>query len=297
LTLTSGVATDVTLTVTPHGRNLSCVTILMPAGFSGVSASVVTAPGTSWAGSIGAGPPTLVTFATNNNPDRLKTTTGRFVIRVIATSGPLAAWKASAYQDFQPCSDSQGAPLLPLPPFVILPGLIPTPTPAPTPTPTPSARPSPTPVRPSPLRSPSPTPVATATARPSAGVSPSASPDPSPADSGAPSQSPSPSGTSSPAGGGTIGQTGSGSGGSGGGSTGLQVQPLPASGSVQLHDFGALSATALVAWLIPGALLTLPGLLIVLIVLAQAGFASAFVPVTRRVLGGGRRRRPGQAAG
>jgi len=66
---------------------------------------------------------------------------------------------------------------------------------------------------------------------------------------------------------------------------------MPAGDAVQFNDFGALSSTALFAWLVPGAALTLPGLLIVLIVLAQAGFASAWVPVTRRVLGGERRRR------
>jgi len=36
--------------------------------------------------------------------------------------------------------------------------------------------------------------------------------------------------------------------------------------------------------------LTVPSLLIVLIVLIQAGFATAWIPVTRRVLGGNRRR-------
>ena len=43
--------------------------------------------------------------------------------------------------------------------------------------------------------------------------------------------------------------------------------------------------SAVVAWLVPGAVLTLPAILIVLVVIAQAGFAGAFIPVTRRVLG------------
>jgi uncharacterized membrane protein YgcG len=302
LTLTAGVATNVTLKVIPNGRNIDCVTISMPANFSAISASVGTLPGASWTGSIGTGTPTVVTFYTTNSTNRLKTNTGTFVIRVIASMALLSTWNAKAFQDSQPCSSSQGAPQAALPPFVILPGVLPTPTPttAPTPTPTPSARPSPTPASPSPSRSPSPTPVPTATlpgttARPTAGVSPRPSPDPSASDSSAPSRSPSPSDTASPGvGGGGVGQVGSGGstgGGSTGGGTQLQVQPLQAGDTVQLRDFGALSTTALVAWLVPGALLTLPSLLIVLIVLAQAGFASAFVPVTRRVLGGGSRRR------
>jgi hypothetical protein len=71
----------------------------------------------------------------------------------------------------------------------------------------------------------------------------------------------------------------------------LDVRALPAGGTVHLDDMQALGTTAIVAWLVPGLFLSLPGLLIVLIVLAQAGFASAFVPITRRVLGAGSRRR------
>jgi hypothetical protein len=45
------------------------------------------------------------------------------------------------------------------------------------------------------------------------------------------------------------------------------------------------------AWLVPGLFLSLPGLLLILVLLAQAGFAMSFVPVTRRLLGSERRRR------
>jgi hypothetical protein len=65
---------------------------------------------------------------------------------------------------------------------------------------------------------------------------------------------------------------------------------LPASGSVQL-DPQAVGAIGTFVWLVPGLFLSLPGLLFILIVLAQAGFATAFVPVTRGVLGAERRRR------
>jgi hypothetical protein len=59
---------------------------------------------------------------------------------------------------------------------------------------------------------------------------------------------------------------------------------------VQLDTQG-VGAIGMFAWAVPGLFLSLPGLLLILIVLAQAGFATAFVPVTRRVFGVRRRRR------
>jgi hypothetical protein len=53
-------------------------------------------------------------------------------------------------------------------------------------------------------------------------------------------------------------------------------------------DISAMGAIGMFAWVVPGLFLSLPGLLLVLIVLAQAGFASAFVPIIRRVFGVGR---------
>ncbi len=56
-------------------------------------------------------------------------------------------------------------------------------------------------------------------------------------------------------------------------------------------DVQAVGAINMFVWLVPGLFLGLPGLLLVLIVLAQVGLATAFVPVTRRVFGVRRRRR------
>jgi len=53
-------------------------------------------------------------------------------------------------------------------------------------------------------------------------------------------------------------------------------------------DAQAVGAIGMFAWLVPGLALSLPGLLFILIVLAPSAFATAFVPVTRRVLGAGR---------
>jgi hypothetical protein len=68
------------------------------------------------------------------------------------------------------------------------------------------------------------------------------------------------------------------------------IGPLPASGSVQL-DSEAVGAIGMFVWLVPGLFLSLPGLLLILIVLAQASLATAFVPITRRLFGTGRQRR------
>jgi hypothetical protein len=47
------------------------------------------------------------------------------------------------------------------------------------------------------------------------------------------------------------------------------------------------------AWMVPGLFLSLPGLLLMLVVLAQGSLASIFVPITRRVFGLGRRHKSG----
>lgn len=89
----------------------------------------------------------------------------------------------------------------------------------------------------------------------------------------------------------TGGPSGSGGAEAGAGNeTSLVIGPLPASGSVQL-DSSVVGAIGMFVWLVPGLFLSLPGLLFMLIVLAQASLATAFVPVTRRLFGTGRRRR------
>ena len=56
-------------------------------------------------------------------------------------------------------------------------------------------------------------------------------------------------------------------------------------GSVALSGLSAMSFGG-VEWLVPGLVLTVPGLLIVLVVLLQVVGALAWVPVARRRLGG-----------
>jgi hypothetical protein len=256
--LTVGVATDVTLTVTPGNQHIMCVMVSVPSGFTVLSVSVASAPGGTWTASKVGAAPTLATFATNRKQDQLNKANAQFVIRVIATRSPLPAWTPSAYGDFPPCSHPLGHPVRPLPPF----GL-----PHPTPTrATPTPRPVPTTLPPR------------TTAVPTDMATPSTAPQPSPSGSTA----------------GGIGPGGSGGAAAGGGvGAPIDVGALPAGGTVQV-DISAMGAMGMFAWVVPGLFLSLPGLLLVLIVLAQAGFATAFIPIIRRVFGKGR---PSRALG
>ncbi|MFI5262552.1 MAG: hypothetical protein ACHQZR_08365, partial [Candidatus Limnocylindrales bacterium] len=85
--------------------------------------------------------------------------------------------------------------------------------------------------------------------------------------------------TGGPPAGGAVGQAGAG---------GVTVAGAPAAGTIGLGDLGS-SDVLRFAWLVPGTLLGLPGL-ILLVLGMQAALAGAFVPLTRRVFaerGGG----------
>lgn len=77
-----------------------------------------------------------------------------------------------------------------------------------------------------------------------------------------------------------------------GGSTGPDrgQQRAPDGGGIVFSNagFASLGLTSLLSlssWLVPGFALGLPGLLIVLVILAQLFGAGVFLPITRRVLG------------
>ena len=149
LTLTSNVATNVTLTVSPGPKDIECVTVSIPSGFTVVSASVTSARGGHWMAVTSGSNPTLVTFWTKNGGDRLTgSDQARFVVRTTASSTILGAWTPAAYHNSAPCINAVGPPLVPLVPFVITAGPSPTPTPTPTPTSPPAPTPTATPHRP-----------------------------------------------------------------------------------------------------------------------------------------------------
>lgn len=206
--------------------------------------------------------------------------------------------------------------------FTVVPGLLPTPAPSPTPAPTPSPAPTPTPAPsptpastpiPSPLatatpgrsQTPSPTPTATATGPVTpapAATEGSRSPDPTPTADPDSSDSPAPSpferlrGDDGSAG----GSTGSASptAETDAGSVSLAIgdddlSPASRGGGARMSGLdGALVSAlqelpgGLLAWSYPAVVLTVPGLLLIVAVLAQAAGALAWLPIVRRSLGG-----------
>ncbi len=263
--LTRGVATDVTVTLTPGNNHIGLLQLDVPAGFTVVSTRVSSAlAGSGWTSAqVGSGP-TQITFSTTTDPWRLdQGVDGVFVVRVVATASPLAAWKAVAYEKFTTTSKLANGPLLPPAAFVSGPPLTLTPTPTPRPTQLPTVGP------------------------------PGTSPAPTPSDSTIPSETPSTFASAGPIAGGAAGGSSGVSGGvapKGVEGPPLDVGALGAGGTVQV-DVQAVGAIGMFAWLVPGLFLSLPGLLLLLIVLVQASFATAFVPVVRRVIGLNRKRR------
>jgi uncharacterized membrane protein YgcG len=202
----------------------------------------------------------------------------------------------------------------------------PSPTPVPTPRPTPPPTPRPTPTLPlptlplptlplptislPPLVLPTPTPTPPPTARPTPSPGAGASPSPTP---GAPATSNDPGATSSPGSG--AGSTGGGPGGGGpgsepaggGSSGGGPGGTTDADGPIfSVAGNGPAPVVPIVGaefagfdgidWAVPALTLAVPGLLLMLAVLAQLSTGAIWLPVSRRWLGAfgdkRRRRRP-----
>ena len=185
----------------------------------------------------------------------------------------------------------------------------PTPAPTPIPTPTPTLAPGQTP-RPTPVPTPTPTLAPGQTASPTNTLGPGGSPSLAPGDTPIASLDESPGPTESApvvappsnaapdggSGGATTGHPGSGGllvGGSGGGSGG-------SGGASSIGGLGDAAISAITAlpggmlpWAYPSFALVVPGLLVIVVILAQAAGALAWLPIVRRNLGafGIRRRR------
>jgi hypothetical protein len=202
---------------------------------------------------------------------------------------------------------------------------VPTPTPKPTPKPTanPTSTPSPTAVAtPRPTTAPTarptarPTPTATPrpgsgpTPRPSVSVRPTSTPrsSPAPAVSAAPtvapsaqpvatspaaSSGPSPHPTEAAAGAGGTGGTGGTDDGGAGGGPGIGLPGTRDPGAVDI-DLRSVAFDGF-EWAVPSLVMTVPGLLLVLALLAQGTIGTLLVPVARRILGADRRRRRDRA--
>lgn len=224
-----------------------------------------------------------------------------------------------------------GATPTPTPPPTPTP--TPTPTPAPTPTPTPTPPPTPAPTA-TPTPRPSATPILplptlplpslplpslplslpTPTPRPTASPTPTGTPVPTASPSGTPSAG-SGGSTPPPAGGSSDGPAGASpseapvtgaatSGGSNSGGDdgpppgaprgGFGVGPLAGLDAIDVDLGDELVGDTLVEFVVPSLVFAVPGLLLMLAVIAQGLVGAAWLPVVRRWLGGfgiGRRRR------
>jgi hypothetical protein len=271
--LVYGQATQVTLTVVGGSSPMGLLTITVKAGFSIVGAAVLsTPPGKTWTASVQG---SVASFRTTTDPQRLELgETARFAVTAVPVGPSYPGWIAKAYQEFTTSSPACGLPATPLRAFTITGAS--TPTPGPTQAPTPTA---------------TPTPAAGPTQTPSAEPGGSSGPNPSPSGTAIASSmgpvggSPAP-GTSKPGSSGSVGPRSS-QQVIWQGTSSLDIPELPGGGgSVSISGLDGLSSLGLYSWLVPGFFLGLPGLLVLLVAVLQAGAGAAFLPIIRRVLGG-----------
>jgi len=303
------------------GSEISCIRFDVPSGFAVSSVAIVSV----WGQASGPAPSdwqavwtggSVVTFKNPSDNYPLIGSTppsDSAVLRVTGTasSAGTLTWTANATDHpgaggKTPCG-SGNLPTKTLG-FTVVPPVAPTPTPAPTPAPTPFRSPPPTPPPtskpgPTPTTEPATTfvPIETPGATlPGATSEPSADPAasdglPTSTPNGGSFDSPTPVASLPRADGGVI---------PGGG---LTLGPGPgddAQGDVLSEIASVVSAAfaqmpdGLLGWSYPALVLTVPGLLLILAVAAQAVGALAWVPIVRRSLGeplGGRRRSPKKA--
>ena len=289
----------VTLKVTndsSSGSGIECVQVTVPADFEVAGAQVISAKGQTGGSLLGWNAAwlggSLVAFKTTLGNGALdEGDTAVFEVTGVPTKvGPMT-WKAVA-------SDDAGLPATPTCgaadfrtvalDFDVKGGPVATPTPEPTPTPspTPTPRPTPRPTLPLPLPSiivlpeatPSPSPAPTARPSPRGSARPDASsgapspvePDPSP--SSPPGRSPEPE----PAGFVIAGDRG-------------PDEPVVAFDGSVLDVLNGLPG-GIVGWAYPVFVVSVPGLLLLLAIGAQALGAFAWLPLIRRRLGGSDRR-------
>ena len=316
--------TTVQFTVTNLGivtDTIGCVEVSIPGVFELKEVKLVDLPsGKHWktGKSGGSGSTQTAEYRAEQDSDALTGgQTAVFKVKVKANSVGAFTWTARAWSS-RSCDG--GEFLAVLLPIVVGPDLTPTPTPTPTPTstptprptatptprptprptPTPTPRPTPTPIigLPLPLPSvglpkPTPTPTATPTPTPAPTPASSASPEPSaaptPAETRAPA--PSPSGRDDPSESPAIGAVDPGSeAGSGGPAGRLRVgreTDGPAAGGPEIDvSLAAMEGLGSLTWAVPSLVLAVPGLLLVLAVMAQAVGGVLWLPVIRRRIGG-----------
>ncbi len=288
--------------------DVGCVTVTIPPAFDVTGVAILAAPaGANW--TVAASGTTIVVAHAVGGGDRLEGATGQSITIGVTVTGSAVgnySWTADADRS-QNCMDgpdaakSFGVAITAAPPTPA-PTPPPTPPPTPAPTPPPGATPTPAPTPPpGPTAPPAPTP-------PPGGVTPPPTAEPSsssvPTDGGSPSPTvaptPGPSGSTSPSPSPIIG----------GGPSAPTSPPgvrftIPAVGRGAPPIQGDLSSdlaarfSGALDWAVPGLVLSVPGLLLVLAVLAQSLGALAWLPIVRRRIGAfglRRRRSPGARA-
>lgn len=306
LVATTGAETTFTLTVTNEdvlepidsGREIGCVVVDVPANFS-VAAATVTGSnaGGSWNATLAGN---RVRVQAGSGGDRLGLLQWvRFIVRATPLAPGSLAWSSRAHRD-QGCGG--GGTGATLPPIVVVAGQPVTPTPQPTATPTPVPTIPPT-VRPTPLPTVVPTlpPSILPTLRPTPAPTdrPSASPTPRP--SGAPpTDAPGSTNGSAPPASGSPTPSGSLSGGespSGGSGAGPGTGAPPPDEPALRIDPDLLFGFGSFEWVVPAAVVGVPGLLVIVAwVAAQTGAALIWIPAVRRFREERRRARPGATA-
>jgi hypothetical protein len=325
-----GAATNVLMTATniSGGSSIGCVRLTLPSAFAVSSVAIATTPpGLDWtagAPTPGGGGSTVVQVHALTEAEILKNDglVVTFTVRVTGTVVGSHTWAAES-RDHYDCTSGIDTTTVsvsiigaPTPTSTPSPGPTPNPTPSPAPTPSPMAtppptpRPSPPPATPAPPPSATAAPVATPVPSPSAGSSsrpgesqsvrpvpsssglaaiPSGGPSPSVAgleSSDAPSR-PEPTRASNGAGRAPDAVDGDGPFSVGG--TDASARRIDA----RLVESSLMRLDGLLVWAVPSLVLTGPGLLLLLAILAQIAGGAVWLPVVRRKLGafGIRRRR------
>jgi hypothetical protein len=259
------------------GPPAGCVNVEIPSSFVIQSASnVVASDGSTWVAAIVGTWVEVTSLSGIDHLDPLETVS--FDIQLLPTQAGAWNWNNHVHVP-QQCT-GPAYPGLPVT-VVVAPAILPTPVP----TPIPTAVPTPVPTLP-----PLPTPIPTLPPLPTLRPDPTAAATPAPTATPRPSPTPQPVAVSPPSaptgGAASVGRLAD-LGGPGTGSFGLGT------------DVVALLDAPLV-WFVPGAVVGVPGLLVLLWIALQAVGALAWIPAVRRMSGEPiatrrRRRRPAQA--
>ena len=309
LTATTGVQRTFTLTATNtdplalalSSAEIGCLWVDVPSNFT-VSAASVTGSNAGVGWHVDSVTANRVVVHTDSGGERLALMDWvTFTVTAMPLSTGSLTWNARAYRA-QDCSG--GGALLGVPPVVVVSGAPVTPAPTPTPTPTPRPTPTVTPI-PTPGPTDAATPRPTLTPRPSAtaaATAPTGGPGggatPAPTSSRAETTEPSASGPAASSESATpTPPSGSGAGAlpSAMSSRPPEGSPPPvgavpafAEGGLDMGPIGLLGGV--MVWFVPSAVLGVPGLLVLLWVLAQAAGGLVWIPAIRRLRGDDRGR-------